>query len=123
MLTITDDPALQRAMHDTHVGRLLALRRSQLGDGWPEAAIFLVVEASDTLADAEAAVGFLLTLEGEPTCDWATRHDGVTELCFVLSDDGPSTVLLVPHRRGVDASLLGLVRSMTEVACVTGDVD
>lgn len=98
MLTITDPDALRRAARDptlpAAVRAVLALRLRQTGG---EGAHLHVAGAGDGVADAEAAVGFPLTLDGEPAWEWLERHSGgVAEVCFVLSDDGPAQVLLVP---------------------------
>ena len=113
MLTLTDRRALRLAVHDPTldpaVRAVLALRLGQL-DG-DEAATFHVAGAGDNLVDAEAVVGWPLTMDGEPQWEWALCHPGgITELAFVLSDDGPAEVLLVPDRPGVGAALLELCR-------------
>ena len=122
MLIVNDGVTLARALHGTtgpHVKRLLALRRSQLGDGWPDAAAFYVAEKGDTIADVETAIGFPLAIDGEPTSDWAVRHEGVTEVAFILSDDGPAHVLLVPDRPGMDTDLLAVGRRLTDEGCAS----
>ena len=106
MLTLTDRDALRRAARDPtldpHLRAVLRLRHDQ-----PDAH-FHVVECGDALADAEAAVGFPLTLDGAPAWEWLERHPGGwLEVVFVLSDDGPAQVLLTP-----DASpIAGLLRA------------
>lgn len=97
MMTITDRNALRRAIRDPAlappVRAILALRHDQLGG---DGAHFHVAQAGDGIADAELAIGFPLTLDGETTCEWIERHPGdVLEAVLILSDDGPAQVLLV----------------------------
>lgn len=112
MLTLTDRDAVRLAARDPtidrHVRAVLRLRFEQLGG---VGANFHVVEAGDTNADAEAAVGWPMAFDGAPQWEWAARHPGgVVELTFVLSDDGPAEVLLVPDLPGIDPMLLELCR-------------
>lgn len=91
MLTLTDRAALRRAARDPtldpHLRAVLRLRLEQPG------ADFHVAQPGDGIAAAEAAVGFPLTVDGEPCWEWLERHTGGwTEVCFVLSDDGPAQV-------------------------------
>jgi len=92
---------------DPQLRRILELRCDQLGPpgSWePEnLARFHVVEPGDTLADIEAALGFapLVNYVDDPDSafppEWAEDHGGWLELVFILSDDGPAEVLLVPE--------------------------
>lgn len=107
MLTLTDPAAVRRAARDPeldpHLRAVLRLRLRQTGDA---DAHFHVAEAGDAIADAEAAVGFPVTLEGEPAWEWIERHHGgISEVAFVLSDDGPAQVLLVPDASPIAAVL------------------
>lgn len=116
MLIIDTPAALARALDqplDPDLRRLLELRREQAGAGL-EAARFIIVEVADTTASVEAAIGFPLLLHDggdvAPAWEWAERHDGGwIEVVFVLSDDGPADVLLVPERDGTDADLINLL--------------
>lgn len=107
MLTLTDREALRRAIRDPtldpHLRCVLALRLDQPG------AEFHVAGSTDTLADAEAAVGFPMIIDEAPCWEWTQCHPGgVIEVVFVLSDDGPAQVLLVPEN--ADAAITGLLR-------------
>jgi hypothetical protein len=96
---------------DLQLRRILALRRDQLGPAksWePEKlARFHLVEPGDTLADIEGALGFSPLenfVDGNrypepgfvPSWEWVEDHGGWLEVVFILSDDGPAEVLLVP---------------------------
>lgn len=110
MLTLTDRDALRRAIRDPaldlHLRAALLLRFEQMGGAGAD---FHVLQPGDALADAEAAVGFPLTLDGAPCWEWAERHPGGwNEVVLILSDDGPAQVLLVPD--GADSSILDLLR-------------
>ena len=101
MLTISDPDALRRAARDPTlppaVRAVLALRLRQPG------AHFHVAGPADGVAVAQVAVGWPLAIDGEPQWEWAERHPGgVTEVTFVLSDDGAAQVLLVPDGAGAD---------------------
>ncbi len=104
MQTFTDPDALRRAARDptlpAAVRAVLALRLRQTGG---EGAHFHVAGPGDGIADAQVAVGWPLAIDGEPQWEWAERHPGgVTEVTFVLSDDGAAQVLLVPNGAGPD---------------------
>ena len=61
--------ALARALDqplDPDLRRFLTTRLAELGEHVWEAARFIVVEVGDTLAEAEAAIGFPFLLDGEP---------------------------------------------------------
>lgn len=108
MLSITDRGALRRAIRDPalhpHLRAVLRLRHDQLGG---LGADFHVIGDADSQADAEAAVGFPLAIDGAPTWEWTHRHPGGwTEVTFILSDDGPAQVLLVPDT----SPIAGLLR-------------
>ncbi|WBH15285.1 hypothetical protein [Sphingomonas radiodurans] len=110
MLTLNDRGALRGAIRDPsldpRVRAVLRLRFDQLGG---TGAAFHVVGNADLVADAEAAVGFPMTLDGEPCWEWLERHPGgITEIVFVLSDDGPAQVLLVPGN--ADPSITSLLQ-------------
>lgn len=95
--------ALRRAAFDAtldpHLRAVLRLRLEQLGGA---CAHFYVVPPGDGVADAEAAVGFPLTIDGQPSWEWLERHPGGwAEAVFVLSDDGPAQVLLVPDASAI----------------------
>ena len=110
MLTLTGRAALRRAIRDPaldpHLRAVLHLRFHQIGGAGAD---FHVVQPHDRSAQAEAAVGFPLMLEGAPTWEWTERHPGgVTEVVFVLSDDAPAQVLLVPD--DADASITDPLR-------------
>ena len=110
MFTLADQDALRRAIRDPtldpHLRAVLARRSGQLGG---TGADFHVVQPGDALADAEAAVGWPVALDGAPCWEWTERHPGGwAEVVFVLSDDGPAQVLLVPG--DADASIADLLR-------------
>ena len=109
MLSLTDRPSIRAAARDPTldpaVRAVLKLRYEQLGG---PGAHFHVVQPGDTLAVAEAAVGWPMTLDGEPQWEWIERHGTVLEAVFVLSDDGPAQVLLVPD--GACPSIAALLR-------------
>ncbi|WP_375381519.1 hypothetical protein [uncultured Sphingomonas sp.] len=98
MLSLTDRASIRAAARDPTIApavrAVLRLRHGQLGGG--AGAHFHVVRPGDTLADAEAAVGWPMTLEGSPGWEWIERHGPVAEAVFILSDGGPAQVLLVP---------------------------
>lgn len=98
MLTLITPAQLRAATLNArlhpHLRALLRLRFEQLGG---DGADFHVMSRTDTLADAEEAVGWPLAADGSPQWEWALGHPGGwTEVTFVLSDDGPAQVLLVP---------------------------
>ena len=96
------DPTL-----DLHLRALLRLRFEQLGG---TGADFHVVQPGDTLVSAEEAVGWTMTYEGQPCFEWIRLHPGgIAEVTFVLSDDGPAQVLIVPDT--ADASILDVIRA------------
>lgn len=104
MLTLADRGALRRAIRDPaldpNLRAVLRLRHDQLGG---RGADFHVAGPDDAPADAEAAVGWPLALDGAAQWEWLERHPGGwAEAVFVLSDDGPAQVLLAP-----DGSPLG----------------
>lgn len=110
MLTLTNRAALRRAIRDPaldpHLRAVLHLRFHQLGGAGAD---FHVFQYGDCIAQAEAAVGFPMTLDGAPAWEWTERHPGGwTEVVFVLSDDGPAQVLLVPD--DADASITAVLR-------------
>lgn len=118
MYIIDTAAAMARALDqplDPDLRRLLKLRRDQMA-GHEEAARYVVVEAGDTVASIEAAIGFPLVLDDQPAWEWAERHEGkIWEVVLVLSDDGPAEVLIADehnshtdlitllHVHGVDA--------------------
>lgn len=120
MQIIDTAAALARALDqplDPALRALLVTRRDQLGSHVEEAARFIVVEPPDTLADVEAAVGFPIAIEGEPTWEWTQRHGGGwVEIVVVLSDDGPADVVLVRDADGSDPELTRLLHDHTAPA-------
>lgn len=130
MLTIDNDARLARALDQplgAAVHQLLALRREQLGS-IEGIATFHLVEAGDTLADAEAALGFPIAtdlVEGVsypdpdfvPSWESAERHSsGVYEIVYILTDDGHAHVLLVPDSEDTDPVLRSLLRDHVDQA-------
>lgn len=117
MLIIDTAAAMAHALDrplDPDFRQLLTLRRDQAGD----AARFIVVQPGDTIISIEEAIGFPVMLhdgdDAAPAWEWAQRHDGGwIEVVFVLSDDGPADVLLVPDRDGTDADLIALLHIHT----------
>lgn len=113
MLSLTDRASVRAAARDPTldppIRAVLRLRLKQLGD---TGADFHVVTARDTVADVEAAVGFPLSIDGEPCWEWSRRHPGCTELTFILSDDGHAQVVILPDRRDIDAELTAIVRAL-----------
>lgn len=110
MLTLTDRDALRRAARDPtldpHLRAVLHLRFHQLGGAGAD---FHVVRPGDLLADAEGAVGWPMAIDGAPQWEWLDRHPGGwTEVVFVLGDDGPAQVLLVPDH--ADPTITGLLK-------------
>lgn len=110
MLTLTDRASIRRAALDArldrHLRAILHLRFEQMGGS---GAHFHALEPGDTLAAAEAAVGWPLASDESPCWEWLAHHPGGwTEVTFVLSDDGPAQVLLVPD--GACPALDGLLR-------------
>lgn len=98
MLTLADRGALRRAIRDPafdpNLRAVLRLRHDQLGG---VGADFHIVGTTDGIAAAEAAIGFPMTIDGAPMWEWIARHPGgITEVTFILSDDGPAQVLLIP---------------------------
>lgn len=96
MLTLADRGSLRRAIRDPaldpHLRAVLRLRHDQLGG---PSADFHVAGQGDAPADAEAAVGWPLVLDGAAQWEWLQRHPGGwAEAVFVLSDDGHAQVLL-----------------------------
>lgn len=115
MLSLTDRPSIRAAARDPtldpHLRAALTLRFEQLGG---IGADFHVVQSGDTLADAEAAIGYPLVIDDVPTWEWTQRHPGdVVEIVLILSDDGPAQVLLVPDKQGIDPALIALGREHT----------
>lgn len=111
MLNLTSRAQLRRAILaarlDLHLRALLRFRYEQLGGTGVH---FHVVQPGDTLAGAEAAVGWPMLDEGEPCWEWCKHHPGGwTEVTFVLCDDGPAQVLVV----GTDAdpAILDVIRA------------
>ena len=86
------------------------------------------MEAGDTFADAEAALGFPVAtdmIEGTsypdpdfvPSWESAERHTGgVYEIVYVLTDDGYAHVLLVPESDDADPALRSLLRDHVDQA-------
>jgi hypothetical protein len=46
-----------------------------------------------------------------PFREWREHRAGWIEFVFVLSDDGPAHVLLLPDRNDIDPALLALCRA------------
>jgi hypothetical protein len=96
---------------DADLRTILATRLAQLAGSDCDVAAqveFFIVEPTDSLDEVTGALGFSLLInpvDGShfpdpaftPSFEWADRHCGWTELTFVLSDDGPALVLLVPR--------------------------
>ncbi|MFC3714318.1 hypothetical protein ACFOMD_17245 [Sphingoaurantiacus capsulatus] len=113
----------------TELKCLLRRRGSQIGEheGYDlgELAHFLIVQAGDDLAYAEATLGFspLANLvdgaryrESDFTPSWECieEYGGWFELTFVLSDDGYGAVLFVEEAEDVDPELLSLCREYSD---------
>jgi hypothetical protein len=107
------DPAL-----DPAIRAVLTLRFNQLGG---TGADFHIVTATDSMADAEAALGFPLFMEGEPCWEWSRRHPGCTELTFILCDDGPAQVLLVPDDHDLNLTLAAITQTTPSGAAADSD--
>ena len=110
MLIIDCTAALEGAPLTPRVRRLLTLRSEQLGGHIEETVRFIVVEPGDALGNVEEALAFPITVEGEPCFDLVADHDGLFELIFTWSDDGPADVVLVPDGHGIDPALIDLCR-------------
>lgn len=117
MLILKNEPSVERActhITDDHLVTRLRARTHQLladTDGeydLAELAMFIVVEAKDTIAELEAAANYPIL--AEPTFEWVTDQGGWYEATLVLSDDGFGIILLVPDREGVDTTLLAILR-------------
>jgi hypothetical protein len=123
MLTIDSSTDMERALASlipADLKKLLALRQSQTAGALADTARFIIVQPGDRAATVEVALGFSPTIDldgaaaGEagftPFHEWCEHHPGWTEFVFVLSDDGPTHVLLVPDRNDIDPALLALRR-------------
>ena len=86
------DPELKHCLQ-AHWDRLAEWQDYELS----ELAIFVVVQAGDTLEQAEAIIGQPLVQEGCFTIppELVARRGGWFEATFILSDDGFGLVLLV----------------------------
>ena len=107
MKTLTDRASIRAAALDPSIDlmlrAILKLRFEQMGGA---GAHFHVADEGDDAAVAEQAVGWPMVLDGEPCWEWLQRHPGGwTEVVFILSDDGPAQVLLVPHTSVLARSL------------------
>lgn len=119
MVIIGNPDTLARAL-DSHLAeniKHLLGKRADLID----LATFVIAAPGDSLRDIEAAAGIPIATNfvdgaryGEPdftpSFEWATNHDGLYEIPYVLSDDGSGVVLIVPDCEGVDPVLLSLAR-------------
>ena len=86
------DPELKHCLQD-HWDRLAEWQDYDLS----ELAVFLIVQAGDTLEQAEAIISQPLVQEGCFTIppELVARRGGWFEATFILSDDGFGLVLLV----------------------------
>jgi hypothetical protein len=62
-----------------------------------------VVEPGDTLADLNAALGFVVA---DRPVDAIDSHPGVVELTYVTTDEGFGVVVYVPNSPDIDPRLL-----------------
>lgn len=97
---------------DDDIGRLLQERHKQLAEygDLEQLGTFMIVQAGDTFADIEQAVGFPITTEGTPNWEWIEQHGAIYEAPIILTDDGFSRVLIVSDEEGIDPQLLALCR-------------
>ena len=86
------DPELKHCLQD-HWDRLAEWQDYELS----ELAIFVVVQAGDTLEQAQAIIGQTLVQDGSFSLlpELIDRRGGWFEATFILSDDGFGLVLLV----------------------------
>jgi hypothetical protein len=130
MINITDAATLASALRmsgDALLRRLLQLRHDQLvpnSDSQSDIgdlAHFIVVEPGDSTTTIETAAGYPVITE--PAFDWVADHGGWYEAVTILSDDGFAVALFVPERKGVNRSLLKLLRDLAAPAPMQhGDV-
>ena len=73
-----------------------------------ELAVFLIVQAGDTLEQAEAIIGQTLVQDGSFSLlpELVARRGGWIEATFILSDDGFGLVLLIEIADNTDHDLL-----------------
>ena len=97
------DPELKHCLQ-AHWDRLAEWQDYELS----ELAIFVVVQAGDTLEQAEAAFGQPLVQDNSFSLlpELIERHGGWFEATFILSDDGFGLVLLVEIAANTDHDLL-----------------
>ena len=102
------DPELKHCLQD-HWDRLAEWQDYDLS----ELAVFLIVQAGDTLEQAEAIISQPLVQEGCFTIppELVARRSGWIEATFILSDDGFGLVLLVQVGPRADARLIAACRN------------
>jgi len=110
------DPAQVSSIAEPDIRYWIALRFSQL---FPDVAYdpdkhgyFLVVEASDTVAELEAEIGFPIL--DDFSYDILEVHDGqfgagCYEMVFITNDDGYFVSVWIPKIEGIDRSLLAML--------------
>ena len=99
---------------DAQLKALLVLRRDQLLRDTDldigEFAYFYIFDDDATIARVEAVLGVPLLVDGEPWFEHAVRHgSGLTELTFILTDDGLAHVAIIEESKA-DADLTALLR-------------
>ena len=101
------DPELKHCLQD-HWDRLAEWQDYELS----ELAIFVVVQAGDTLEQAQAIIGQTLVQDGSFSLlpELIDRRGGWIEVTFILSDDGFGLVLQVADSHGADECLLAACR-------------
>ena len=109
-MTLTDRASVRAAALepslDPTLRAILKLRYEQMGGA---GAHFHVADETDDPVVAEQAVGWPLTVEGQASWEWLHHHHGGwIEVVFILSDDGPAQVLLVPDKSVLSALVLSL---------------
>ena len=97
------DPELKHWLQD-HWDRLAEWRDYELS----ELAVFLIVQAGDSLELAEAIIGQTLVQDEAFVLppELVARRGGWIEVTFILSDDGFGLVLLVEIAANTDHDLL-----------------
>ena len=97
------DPELKHCLQ-AHWDRLSEWQDYELS----ELAVFLIVQAGDTLEQAEVIIGQTLVQEGCFTIppELVARRGGWFEATFILSDDGFGLVLLAEQGPAADPRLM-----------------
>ena len=102
------DPELKHCLQG-HWDRLSEWQDYELS----ELAIFLIVQAGDTLEQAEAAFGGPLVNDSNFVLrpEVIDRHGGWIEMTFILSDDGFGLVLIMAESPEADERLMAAGRN------------